>query len=373
MPLAGLKGGAEIELTNSVGGPVAGAVFKTIIDRYVGRMSYVRVYSGKIAKDAQLTNVRNGKTSRIANLFSVRGKDLQPLDELVAGDIGVITKVDDLQTSDTLTTAENPVQVVMPAYPRPLFAVAITPSTQADSTKMGPAVNSLAEEDPTLRVQTVSATHQTLLQGMGDSHVDVAVHRLASKFGVNVETAVPKVPYRRPSRRPTAPNTATRSRPAAPASSPKCTCASSPCRRGSGFEFGSEVFGGAISSSFYPSIEKGVRSGMDKGVIAGYPVVDVKAIVYDGKEHPVDSKDIAFQTAGREAFKQAFQGAGAVLLEPIYIAEVVVPDEFMGDVMGDFNTRRGRVQGMEQRTTALSSGRWCPWPRSCATAPTCAP
>ena len=347
--VTGRKGGDEVALTNVVGGPIAGAIFKTIIDRYVGRMSYVRVYSGKITKDAQLTNSRSGKTSRIANLFSVRGKDLQALDELVAGDIGVITKVDDLQTGDTLTTADNLVQVVTPAYPRPLFAVAITPATQADSTKMGPAVNSLAEEDPTLRVQTISATHQTLLQGMGDSHVDVAVHRLASKFGVNVETAVPKVPYQETVTKASSAQYRHKKQTGGAGQFAEVHLRVEPLPSGSGFEFASEVFGGAISSSFYPSIEKGVRSVMDKGVIAGYPVVDVKAVVYDGKEHPVDSKDIAFQTAGREAFKQAFKSANPVLLEPIYVAEVVVPNEYMGDVMGDFNTRRGRVLGMEQK------------------------
>jgi elongation factor G len=184
---------------------------------------------------------------------------------------------------------------------------------------------------------------------MGDSHVDVAVHRLASKYGVNVETAIPKVPYQETVTKASSAQYRHKKQTGGAGQFAEVHLRVEPQPSGSGFEFTSEVFGGAISSSFYPSIEKGIRSVMDKGVVAGYPVVDVKAIVYDGKEHPVDSKDIAFQTAGREAFKQAFRSAGPVLLEPIYIAEVVVPDEFMGDVMGDFNTRRGRVLGMEQR------------------------
>ncbi|HHY54705.1 MAG TPA: GTP-binding protein, partial [Chloroflexi bacterium] len=193
--VAGVKGGAEILLNSDVNGPVAGAVFKTIIDRYIGRMNYVRVFSGKIARDAQIANARTGKSVRVANLFSVRGKDLQNLDELVAGDIGVITKLDDVQTGDTMCAPDQLLTVTPPSYPRPLYSVAVAPMTQADSAKMGPSLTSVCEEDPTLRFQTISATKQTVLQGMGEAHVDVAVHRMSQKFGTNVEVAVPKVPY----------------------------------------------------------------------------------------------------------------------------------------------------------------------------------
>jgi elongation factor G len=346
--VAGAKGGAELQFNSDANGPVAGAVFKTIIDRYIGRMNYVRVFSGKIARDAQIANARTGKAVRVANIFSVRGKDLQNTDELVAGDIGVITKLDDVQTGDTMCAPDQVLTVTPPSYPRPLYSVAVAPVAQADSAKMGPSLTSVCEEDPTLRFQTISATKQTVLQGMGETHVDVAVHRMAQKFGTNVETAVPKVPYQETITKNASAQYRHKKQTGGAGQFAEVHLRVEPFPAG-GYEFKSEVFGGAISNSFYPSIEKGIRSVLENGVIAGYPVVDVKAIVFDGKEHPVDSKDIAFQTAGREVFKLAFKAANPVLLEPIYIVEVIVPDEYMGDVMSDFNTRRGRVLGMEQK------------------------
>jgi elongation factor G len=343
------KAGKEFEVTSDVNGPVAGSVFKTIIDRYVGRMNYVRVFSGKITRDTQLTNPRNGKSARVANLFTVRGKDLQNADELVAGDIGVVTKWEDLQTGDTLSAPDQPIVVAPPAYPQALYSVAIVPVSQADSAKMGPSMHALVEEDPTLTAQTLAATKQTVLSGMGEAHVDVAVHRLASKYGVNVQTSVPKVPYQETITKSASAQYRHKKQTGGAGQFAEVHMRVDPQPHGAGYEFTSEVFGGTISSSFFPSIEKGIKSVMDNGGIAGYPVVDVKAVVFDGKEHPVDSKDIAFQTAGREVFKLAFKAANPVLLEPIYIVEVAVPEEYMGDVMSDFNTRRGRVLGMEQK------------------------
>ncbi len=343
------KNGEEVKLTSDAAGPVAAAVFKTIIDRYIGRMNYVRVFSGKISKDAQLADTRTGRSSRIANLFHVRGKDLQNTDELVAGDIGVITKLDDVLTGDTLSAPEQAFAIEPPPYPQPLYSVAITPVSQADSAKIGPSLHALTEEDPTLRSQTLSATKQTVLSGMGETHVDVAVHRLASKYGVHMETQVPKVAYQETITKSASSMYRHKKQTGGAGQFAEVHMRLDPQPHGQGYEFTSEVFGGTISSSFFPSIEKGIRSVLDNGVIAGYPVVDVKAVVFDGKEHPVDSKDIAFQTAGREVFKLAFKAANPVLLEPIYIIEVTVPEEYMGDVMSDFNTRRGRVLGMEQK------------------------
>lgn len=348
-PIAATVAGSEVELAEDANGPVGAAVFKTIIDRYVGRTSYIRVFSGTVNKDAQLAPARTGKPTRIANLFHVRGKDLQPTDSLVAGDIGVITKIDDLQTGDTLSSPDKIVRIAPPEYPRPLYSTAVLPATQADSAKMGASLASLVEEDPTLLVETVRATHQTVLQGMGETHVDVAVRRLDSKFGVHVTTSVPKVPYQETITHKASAQYRHKKQSGGAGQFAEVHMRVEPLPTGSGFEYASEVFGGAISGVFLPSIEKGVRQVLDIGVIAGYPVVDVKAIVFDGKEHPVDSKDIAFQTAGREVFKLAMQEAGPVLLEPIYLIDVTVPDEFMGDIMSDFTTRRGRVQGMEQK------------------------
>jgi elongation factor G len=343
------RNGTESELSSNVSGPAAALVFKTIIDRYIGRMNYVRVFSGKVGKDVQLVDTRTGRSMRIANLFNVRGKELQNTDELVAGDIGVITKLEDVLTGDSLSAPEQALTVTPPAYPEPLYSVAITPVSQADSAKIGPSLHALTEEDPTLSAQTISAIKQTVLSGMGEAHVEVAVHRLQAKYGVNVATDVPKVPYQETITKSASSMYRHKKQTGGAGQFAEVHMRLDPQPHGAGYEFASEVFGGTISSSFFPSIEKGIKSVLERGVIAGYPVVDVKAVVFDGKEHPVDSKDIAFQTAGREVFKLAFKAANPVLLEPIVIVEVSVPEEYMGDVMSDFNTRRGRVLGMEQK------------------------
>ena len=345
------QNGERVELACDPGGPVAAIVFKTIIDRFVGRMNYIRVFSGTVKRDAQLANPRTGESYRIANLFHVRGKELIAVNELVAGDIGVVSKLDDVKTGDTLTTSGSGIVLDPPIFPRPLYSVAVSPATKADSAKMGQALQSLTEEDPTIKVQTISATKQNLVQGMGDVHVDVNIRRLESKFGVNVDTTMPKVPYQETITREGTAQYRHKKQTGGAGQFAEVHMRVVPTERGSGFEYASEIFGGTISQVYLPSIEKGIRQVLETGVIAGYPVVDVRAAVYDGKEHPVDSKDIAFQTAGREAFKAAMQAAGPVLLEPIYIIEVVIPDEYMGDIMGDFNTRRGRVLGMEQRNS----------------------
>ncbi|MCB9138619.1 MAG: elongation factor G [Caldilineaceae bacterium] len=342
-------GDDSVEILADSNATPSAAVFKTIIDRYVGRMNYIRVFSGTIKKDANLVNSRTGESHRIASLNSVRGKDLHGVDHLVAGDIGVVTKIDDLLTGDSLTSESEPLTVAPPAYPRPLYSVAVTPATKADSAKLGQSLQALVEEDPTLKVQNISATKQNVLQGMGESHVDVAIRRLDQKFGVSVDTAVPKVPYQETISRSGQAQYRHKKQTGGAGQFAEVHMRVEPLERGDGFQYASEVFGGAISNVFLPSIEKGVKQVLDIGFIAGFPVVDVKAVVFDGKEHPVDSKDIAFQTAGREAFRAAMEQAGPVLLEPIYQIDVTVPDAYMGDIMGDFNTRRGRVLGMEQK------------------------
>jgi len=347
-PVVATSHGSEIELRSQADGPLGLAVFKTTIDRYVGRMNYVRNFSGTLDKDAHLVNSRTDEEDRIANLFQVSGKDLSPTDTLIPGDIGVITKLENVLTGDTLSLAADQLVIPPPKFAQPLYSVAVAPATKADSAKMGHALSALTEEDPTLRVEVVPATHQTLLHGMGETHLDVAVRRLEEKFGVKVETSLPRVPYQETISRSASAHYRHKKQTGGSGQFGEVHMRVEPLNSGSGFEYSSEVFGGAISGTYLPSIEKGVRQIMEQGVVAGYPVVDIKAVVFDGKEHPVDSKDIAFQTAGREAFRLAVQQAEPVILEPVYRIAVVVPDEYMGDVMGDFNTRRGRVQGMEQ-------------------------
>ena len=340
-------GDDHLELSGDADGPVLAYVFKTIVDRYVGRMSYVRILSGTLSVDKGATIQRLGDNVRLQNMFTVSGKELEATTSLTAGDIGVLTKMDGLKTSDSL--GEQQLVLPPPEYPRPLYSVAVMPATKADSAKMGQGLQALAEENPTLQVEYVQATKQNILQGMGDTHVDVAIRSLDGKFGVKVDTAMPRVPYQETVTRSASAHYRHKKQTGGAGQFADVELRVEPQDRGDGFAYDSEVFGGAIPSVFIPSIEKGIRQILDQGVIAGYPIVDVKAIVFDGKHHPVDSKDIAFQTAGREVFKIAMQEARPVLLEPIYTMRVTVPDEFMGDVMGDLNNRRGRVLGMENR------------------------
>jgi elongation factor G len=328
-------------------GPLAAYVFKTTNDRFVGTLTYFRIFSGAIHADQRYYNATHQVEERFANLLIMRGKEqiAVPNGVLHAGDIGVVAKLTATRTGDTFSARENPIRILPPEFPAPLYQVAILPRTQADSAKMGQILTSLAEIDPTLRWRQDARIHQTILEGMGEMHVAVAVSR-AEKLGVHLDTAIPKVPYKEAIVQNGSAMYRHKKQTGGAGQFAEVSLRVEP-NPGAGFQFSSQVVGGAISSSFYPSIEKGVHSVLEQGVIAGFPIEDVKAIVFDGKEHPVDSKDIAFQVAGREAFKEAFMAAKPVLMEPIMSVRIVVPEAMMGDILGDLNTRRGRVQGMD--------------------------
>ena len=329
-------------------GPLAAMAFKTIIDRYVGRINYVRLFSGRLAKGDAVVVSGRGTEERLVNLHSVLGKELAAIEDAGAGDIVAATKLTDMVTGDALSHPERPVALAPRAYPKPLFSVAVAPATRADSTKLGQSLSQIAEEDPTLRVTQVAETKQTLLQGIGDIQVAVAVKRLEAKYGVQVKTSTPKVPYKETVTRTGSAQYRHKKQTGGAGQFAEVHMRVEPLERGAGFQYDSEVYGGAISSVYLPSIEKGVHQVMAEGVVAGFPAVDLRVVVFDGKEHPVDSKDIAFQIAGREVFKLAAEQAGATLLEPIYNLEVSVPESNMGDVIGDLNNRRGKVLGMDQ-------------------------
>jgi elongation factor G len=337
----------EETLTGSSDGPLAAQVFKTVNDQY-GRISYLRVWSGTLKADTRVFNVQTEEEERIGSLFSPRGKEQISIDEGVAGDIVGVVKLNETQTGHTLSDKAHPLAVSMVEYPAPLYAVALTPKTQADSAKLGPSLTRITEEDLTLRHRYETNTRQTLLEGLGDAHVDIAVKRMASRFGLGVDTSVPKVPMMETVTKVGSAQYRHKKQSGGAGQFGEVHMRVEPLPRGEGFEYVSEIFGGAISQPFLPSIEKGIKQVMEQGVIAGYHVVDVRAVVFDGKEHPVDSKDIAFQIAGREAFKLAMQQAGPVLLEPIMDLKITIPDEYTGDVSGDLSTRRGRLSGMEQ-------------------------
>ncbi len=342
------KGGDEVALAADPAGPLVAQVFKTMADPYVGKLQMFRVFSGAFEADHRVWNASRNEEERVGPVYVVRGKEQITVGRISAGDIGAVAKLQSTHTGDSLTDKGNP--IVMPAmeYPQPLYSVALKPATQADATKIGPSLQKLVEEDPSLKWESDPITHQLVLHGMGDAHVDVAQRHLKEKFGVTVEAGLPKVPYRETITRPGSAAYRHKKQTGGAGQFAEVHLRVEPLERGAGFEYASEVFGGAISQQFIASIEKGIRQTLTAGVMAGFPVADVKTVVYDGKEHPVDSKDIAFQIAGREAFKQAFMDAGPVLLEPVYDVRVVVPSEQTGDVLGDLNTRRAMVQGMEQ-------------------------
>jgi len=328
--------------------PLAVLVFKTAADPYVGKLTYFRVYGGLITTGSTLYNARAGQDDRLGQTNVPMGKDLIPVERLHAGDIGVVSKMSVTLTGDTLCARDNVLKLRGPNFPHPLYSVAVYPKTKADTAKMGATLTRICEEDPTLHWTPDPVTRETILSGMGDAHVDTAVRRMASRFGVNLEIRTPRIPYRETITKVNTAQYRHKKQSGGAGQFAEVHMRIEPLERNAGFDYVWEVFGGHISSSFMPSIEKGIRSVMENGVLAGYPVVDVRVAVTDGKEHPVDSKDIAFQIAGRECFKLAFQGAGPVLLEPIYIFRIMVPEEYTGDVMSDLNTRRARVQGIEQ-------------------------
>jgi elongation factor G len=341
--------GDEVELHAVATGPLAVVVWKTVADPYVGKVSYFRVVSGTIHGDTRLWSMPSANEERIAQVFYPRGKEQLATTALVAGDIGGVTKLANTGTNDTLSEKASSFELPRPVYPEPLYSVAISPKTKADSAKMGPALNRVTEEDPSLSWRQEQGTNETILSGMGEQHIELAVRRMETKFGVGLVTAVPKVPYRESITKSASDYHRHKKQTGGAGQFGEVHMEIKPLPTGSGFEFDtSRVFGGAIQNSFFPSIEKGIRSRLAEGPLAGYPVVDVRCEVYDGKMHPVDSKDIAFQIAGREVFKKTFLAAGPALLEPIMDVHITVPEEYMGDIMGDLNTRRGRVQGMEQ-------------------------
>lgn len=345
-PVTATSPAGEEELAPTDSGPLAVSIFKTTADPYVGRLTYFRVLSGVFQPDQRYYNVTQDEDERVGSLYAMRGKEQLQVERMHAGDIGAVAKLNLTVTGDTLADKGHPLQVEPLAFPAPVYAVAVSPKTQADSAKMGPTLTRLCEEDPTLSWRQDPATKEAVLEGMGDTHVAVAIRR-AAQLGVELETRTPRVPYQETVMKSYSAEYRHKKQTGGAGQFAEVHLRVEPLERGAGFEYESKVFGGAISQSFIPSIEKGIKQVIDQGVIAGYPVVDVKAVVYDGKEHPVDSKDIAFQIAGREVFKEAFRGADPVLLEPIVTIHVTVPEANMGDVMGDLSTRRAQILGTE--------------------------
>ncbi|MFZ3150859.1 MAG: elongation factor G [Anaerolineaceae bacterium] len=338
------KGEVKLELSDS--GPLAAYVWKTTADPFVGRQTFFRVYSGAMTSDTRVWNATKGEEERLAGMQVPFGKENHPVNVIHSGDIGTVAKLNLTTTGDTLTTREQNLVLPAPAYPHALYRVALSPKTQSDAAKLSQTLTRLCEEDMTLSWRMESATHQTLLFGMGDQHIDVAIRRAESKFQLFITLLEPKVPYEEHITKEASAMYRHKKQTGGSGQFGEVHLKVFPIKD-EDFSFSNDVFGGAISNNYMAPIEKGIRAVMKDGVVAGYPVHNVGVSVFDGKEHPVDSKPIAFEIAGREAFKLAFKDANPVLYEPIMKVTVTVPEANMGDVLGDMNTRRARVQGMD--------------------------
>ncbi|MGB9788600.1 MAG: elongation factor G [Dictyoglomus turgidum] len=322
-------------------------VFKTSADPFVGKISYVRVISGVLRPDSNLFNVNKGVQEKIGGLFYQRGKNQEPATEIGPGDIGVITKLKETSTNETLGDRDNSVKVIPVEFPEPVFAVAVVPKTRADEDRMSTAIARILEEDPTLRVQRNIETNETLIYGLGDSHLEVVVERMQRKFGVNVTLGTPQVAYRETIRATAKAEGKVKKQTGGRGQYGHVWLELEPLPRGAGFEFVDKIVGGVVPKNYIPAVEKGVRETMEKGILAGYPIVDVKVTLFDGSYHEVDSSDMAFKIAASKAFKKGFLEAKPVLLEPIMSVEITAPDEYTGDIISDLNGRRGKVTSIE--------------------------
>jgi elongation factor G len=336
----------EETLAPDENGPLAALVFKTLADPFIGKLTYFRVYSGTLRPDTQVWNATKEKEERIGSIMTMRGKNQENATAVPAGDIAAVAKLVLTTTGDTLSGRDHPLILSEIAFPAPVFAAAVEAKTRTDLDRMGPALQRMQEEDPTIHVRREAETGQTVISGMGDSHIDITVERIKRKFGADLRVEPLRVPYRETLRAEAQADGRFVRQTGGHGQYGVCSIKLEPLPRGGGYEFVDKIVGGVISHSFRPAVDKGIQESMQEGVIAGYPLVDVRATLYDGKEHAVDSSEMAFKIAGSMAFKAAAEKAGVSLLEPVMKVEVAIPDQYTGDIMGDLSTKRGRVHGM---------------------------
>jgi elongation factor G len=348
-PVAATLNGQEVRRAIKDSEPVSAFVFKTVADPFAGRVTYFKVMSGVVKNDANLVNARTSGGERLAHIGSLMGKTIQPLTELKAGDIGAVAKLKDTLTGDTL--ADKPSLISYPAVklPEPSIAFAMSAKSRQDEDRLGNAVSRILEEDQSLRFYRDPQTKEFLLAGSGQQHVEVIVSRLKKRYSVDVELKAPKIPYRETIRGKADVQGRHKKQTGGHGQFGDCWIRMEPLPRGGKFEFSNEIFGGSIPRQYIPAVEKGIVEAAANGFLAGYPVVDFKVTVYDGSYHDVDSSEMAFKIAARKAFKAAMQQAKPALLEPIMNVEVQAPVEYAGDLMGDLNGRRGRIQGMDTK------------------------
>lgn len=325
--------------------PVSALVFKTVVDAFVGRISFLKVMTGTLKPDTLIFNPKKEKTEKIAQLFFMKGKQQLPAEKLVAGDIGVVTKLAATETNDTLCTKEKPVLLPEIVFPEPMLAMAVLPKSKGDEDKIGTGLHRLMDEDQTFRMELNKETHQTLLYGVGDQHLDVIVSKLRNKFKTEVELTDPIVPFRETIRKKVRVEGKHKKQSGGHGQFGDVWIEFEPGDE-EGLTFEEKVVGGSVPKQYFPAVEKGLLDSMQHGVLAGYPVVHLKATLVDGKYHDVDSSEMAFKIAASLAYKEGLRLASPVMLEPVASVEVYVPDAYMGDIIGDMNKRRGRIMGM---------------------------
>ncbi len=331
--------------------PFSALVFKTISDPYTGRISMIRIFSGKVSPDATVTNTTKQRDEKLSGLFFLQGKEQVPAGQCKVGDIIATAKLKDTSTGDTLSAKGSGVLFPVIHFPEPSISFAIEPKTRADEDRISQAVHRITEEDPTARITRDPETNELIIAGNGQLHVEIITKRLKNRFNVDVELKPPKIPYKETIKGKSDVQGKYKKQTGGRGQYGDVFIKIEPLARGKDFEFENKIFGGSIPKNYIPSIEKGIQEARKKGIVAGYPTVDFKVILYDGSYHDVDSSDIAFKIAASMAFKKGIKQAKPTLLEPIMNVEVFTPETFMGDIMGNLNGRRGKVQGMEQKGT----------------------
>jgi elongation factor G len=333
------------ELAADPAKPLSALVFKTAADPYVGRLTYFKVLSGTLKADSHVWNATQNKDERIGAPYRISGKNQEQVQQVVAGDIGAVAKLAETHTGDTLGE-KNGTALPKISFPSPSFSAAVTPKTKADLDKMGTALQRIVEEDPSLRLERNHDTGEMILSGLGDSHVEVNLERIKRKFGVDLESHTPRVPYRETIKSEASAEYTHKKQTGGHGQFARVALKVEPLPRGEGIQFENKTVGGVVPKQYIGSVEKGVTEGSAEGILAHYPMVDTKVLLVDGKEHPVDSSDIAFKLAASQALKQATENAHPILLEPIMDMHITVPDANTGDVISDLNTKRARVLGM---------------------------
>ncbi len=330
--------------------PLSALVYKTLADPYVGRINYFRVYSGTLKPDSQVLNASQDKLERIGQIFTMRGKTQISLQEVPAGDIAAVAKLQHMITGDTFCDRNHPIVYPRPDFPQPVISFAIEPKTKGEEEKVSSGITRFLEEDPTLRLERRAETKQAVLLGLGDLHIEIVANRLAQKFGVEVELSTPRVPYKETIKGQARVEGKHKKQTGGRGQYGHVKLRLIPQEAGKGYEFVNNIVGGAVPGEYIPAVDVGIQGAMESGILGGYEVVDVRVELYDGSYHEVDSSEMAFKIAGSMAFKDGMKKAKPVLLEPYMRVEVTTPEIYMGDVMGELQSRRGRIEGMESRT-----------------------